>query len=396
MNRPLTLSFYFFATFLQAGTYGLTFLLPLLFQEFRADEKDVGNVLMATTIATLVTVYFLSHVTALLGRINTIGLSSVFISASLFLFGYLSTIGPGLYIAGILLGIGWAMFYVLTPVVLTEITEKSDRVRIFTLLSVFIMAGFGLSPVFGNYLVKAGYSINITFILFSVLCIISGVIFIGLRRAFAMLSLDHSANVDSGLDWISIKAILCSRAARPIIMVGLGASVFAAVTNFQTIYAQQNGLDYANYFFAYTATVIICRILFAEFIGGQAPYGIIALLLAIMVTSVLIFILFTDSAFLYILGAILFGIGYGVSYPIVKAMAANDSEPELMSKTMQIFGFSYFIGVFGFPFIAGWIITSKGIPFLLVVAVGVSALECILAAQRYFRDRRQDKAISTI
>jgi MFS family permease len=149
-------------------------------------------------------------------------------------------------------------------------------------------------------------------------------------------------------------------------------------------------LDYANYFLAYTATVIVCRFLFAEFIGGRSPYGTITLLLAVMLTSVLCFIFFTDSSLLYVLGAVLFGIGYGVSYPIVKAMAANDSEPELMSKTMQIFGFSYFIGVFGFPFIAGWIITTKGMILLLVAAAGMSALECILAARRYFRDRWLD------
>ena len=43
MSMRLTLAFYFLATFLQAGAYGLTFLLPLLFQEFGAHEKDVGN-----------------------------------------------------------------------------------------------------------------------------------------------------------------------------------------------------------------------------------------------------------------------------------------------------------------------------------------------------------------
>ena len=193
MSMRLTLAFYFLATFLQAGAYGLTFLLPLLFQEFGANEQDVGNVLMATTIATLITVYFLGHVTALLGRINTIGLASALIAASLFLFGSISLIAPMLYVAGILLGVGWGMFYVLTPIVLTEITEKSERVRIFTLLSVFIMAGFGLSPVLGNYLVKAGYAIDVTFTIAAVLCIISGIIFVGLRKAIAALSLSACA-----------------------------------------------------------------------------------------------------------------------------------------------------------------------------------------------------------
>ena len=74
-------------------------------------------------------------------------------------------------------GFGWGLFYVLTPVVLTEITEQADRVRVFTLLSVFIMAGFGLSPVLGAYLVKAGFGIDLTFTVTAVLCLLSGTIF---------------------------------------------------------------------------------------------------------------------------------------------------------------------------------------------------------------------------
>ena len=212
--------------------------------------------------------------------------------------------------------------------------------------------------------------------------------FSGVARRDRALANGRAGGDQSGLSWASLVAVMRSRAVRPIIMVGLGASVFAAVTNFQTVYAEDHGLDYSQYFLAYTVTVIVCRVLFAEFAGGQVPYRAIAVLLAVMVASVVCFVVFTDSTVFYILGAILFGIGYGVSYPIVKAMAANDATPELISQTLQIFGFSYFIGVFGFPFVAGWIITTNGIVLLLVVAVVLSMVECALAAHRYLGDRR--------
>ena len=188
MSPRITLSLYFLATFLQAGTFGLTFLLPPLFDAFGADEKDVGAVLMSTTVSTLVTVLYLGHITSFLGRMNTIGLASALIAASLFLFGQASVYGPLLFFAGMLLGVGWGLFYVLTPVVLTEITEQADRVRVFTLLSVFIMAGFGLSPVLGAYLVKAGFGIDLTFTVTAVLCLLSGTIFLALRGAIAVSS----------------------------------------------------------------------------------------------------------------------------------------------------------------------------------------------------------------
>jgi hypothetical protein len=53
---------YFLAIFLQAGAYGLTFMLPRLFAEFGANEKVVGAMLFVTAIATIDTVYFTGHI----------------------------------------------------------------------------------------------------------------------------------------------------------------------------------------------------------------------------------------------------------------------------------------------------------------------------------------------
>ena len=387
MTLRATLAIYFLATFLQAGTYGLTFLLPPLFDAFGADEKDVGTVLAFTAASTLATVLYLGHITARLGRLNAIGLASVMIAAALFIFGAANGFGPVLFVAGTLLGAGWGLFYVLTPVVLTEITRKEDRVRVFTLLSVFIMAGFGLSPVLGYLLVGAGFGMGTAFALTAVLCLFSGAVFIGLRGAVARLSHGEVRDVGGGLGLGAALAVFRSRAVRPVVMVGLGASVFAAVTNFQTVYAGQNGLEYATYFLTYTVTVIVCRVLFAEFMGGRSPYGVIGILLAVMAASVATLLFFTDGRVSYMVGAMLFGIGYGVSYPIVKAMAANDAEPEYLEQTLQIFGFSYFLGVFGFPFVAGWTITVFGMETLLALAMALATVECLMAVHRYGSDR---------
>ncbi len=387
MPRNAFFLFYFAAIFLQSGTYGLTFLLPPLFAGFGADEKDVGTVLAVTMVTTLISVLYLGHITARFGRMVTVAVSGILIAISLFLFGTGTETGIQIYLAGALLGVGWGLFYVLTPVVLTQIIEKDERVRYFTLLSVFIMAGFGLAPVLGAYFVKIGYGIETTFLVTSALCVLSAAIFFLLTKTVVRLSLTKDAGDQNALTLESLRALLKTRALRPIIMVWLGASVFASVTNFQTVYADLNNFDYADYFLAYTVTVIVCRVLLAEFMGGRAPYAVIAALLAVMVASVGLFLVLNDSRLLYVVGAILFGIGYGVSYPIVKAMAANDAAPALMSQTLQVFSFAYFIGVFGFPFVAGWVLTETSITVLLCIALIMSALECLLAALRHFGDQ---------
>jgi len=388
MTRRTLFVAYYTAIFLQAGTYGLTFLLPPLFATFGGTETDVGFVLGITAVTTIITILWLGHLTSRLGRMETIVVSSGLITAALIIFGTVEKLGFAINIAGALLGIGWGLYYVLTPVVLTQLIDKTERVRAFTLLSVFVMAGFGLAPVVGGSLVKAGFDVATSFLLLGVLCILSGAIFWFLKRPVQTHSVTSSEQATTELSFSILGQVFRSKALRPIIMVWLGASVFAAVANFQTVYAGLRGLDYSWYFLAYTITVVICRIALAEFIGGRAPYGVIAALLAIMTASIILLLVLGESDVLYVLAAVLFGIGYGVSYPIVKAMGANDASPDIMSQTLQIFGVAYFIGVFGFPFAAGWVINNFSMIALLWIAVVMAAIECLLSLQRYLHARQ--------
>jgi len=109
MSRSIVLALFFAAVFLQSGTYGLTFLLPELFAEFQANEKDVGASLMTTTVVTLLTVYYSGHLSDLLGRMKTLGLSGFAIAVALSLYSTVDGIGMKLTIASVLIGFGWAI-----------------------------------------------------------------------------------------------------------------------------------------------------------------------------------------------------------------------------------------------------------------------------------------------
>jgi hypothetical protein len=66
-------------------------------------------------------------------------------------------------------------------------------------------------------------------------------------------------------------------------------------------------------------------------------------------------------------------------------MAANEARPEIIPQTLQLFGLSYFIGVFGFPFIAWHMIVQGGMSILLWTVFGLAVLECTLATGRFFK-----------
>jgi len=382
MSRATMFVLFFIASFLQAGVYGLTFLLPRLFDNFGANEKVVGAMLFITAITTLTTVYYSGHLADRFGRVKTLAVACVAISASLALYGWAEAVGIKLILASVLLGFGWGNTYALSPVVLTRLVGADERVRYFAILSIAIMAGFGLSPVFAAWMEGIGYSLNDAFYITAALCFVSAIIFFILIKPVQGYAINLAAETPSRLSLNAVGKILKSTALTPIIMVCLGASVFAGMNNFQTVFADERGLEYAGYFLTYTVTVIVFRVVLARFKGGKNPYLIIAMLQYIMCGSVLLFIFSSGNEALYLLVAFLFGIGYGASYPILTAMTANDAREDLLPQTLQLFALTYFIGIFAFPLIAGWMIVEVGTTPLLYLVAVMAAIEATMAFKR--------------
>ena len=392
MSRQITLTLFFLATFLQAGAYGLTFMLPRLFEGFGANEKVVGVMLFLTTIATLASVYYSGHISDRLGRVRTLAIACFAIALSLALYGVVDGVGAVLALASLLLGVGWGLTYALSPVVMTRISTPDERVRLFALLSISVMAGFGLSPVLASQLEEAGLRVNDAFFVTAALCAIAGLLFFALIGAIRKHSEAAGPEARSNLSLRAIARIMRSPARLPVIMVCLGASVFAGMNNFQTVFADERGLDYAEYFLAYTVTVVVFRVVLARFKGGNHPYMTIAALQYVMFASVVLFLFIGSNAPLYLVVAFLFGIGYGVSYPILVAMAANDADEALLPQTLQFFALTYFVGIFGFPLVAGWMIVELGSAALLVLVAAMAGIEATMAFRRGRRDRRDRKS----
>lgn len=386
MKRSTTFSLFLIACFLQGNTYGLIFLLPPLFADFGGTPADVGDVLTATTISILLVILYSGKITQRLGLVNTIAFAGILLAASLVIMGAANNVGGGLFIAGSLLGFGWGMFYTLTPVAIDTVIKPDERVKFYTLLSVSVMAGFGSSPVIGVEVEKITNSLATTFYIVALYCLISTVIFMWLKKPMRKLKLRQAVDITQATKKQNISKVLRSRALVLIIMVAINSSIFVCMINYQALFAQQAGLNYAHFFLTYTIVVLLCRILLVQFMEGRSPYATISVFLLFMIAGIALFLLlllfFVGNAVIYIASAILFGVGYGVAYPIIKAMAANEAEKGLLPQTMQAFGLSYFLFLFGFPFIAGRIIVNLGPVPLLQFALLLGSIQCVMAIRR--------------
>lgn len=285
-------------------------------------------------------------------------------------------------LASIMLGIGWGTTYTLSPIVLAHITSIENRIFHFTLLSITVMGGFGLTPILASVTNKVGFSLKEMFYSDAIICVFAGLIFLFIsnKLRFCYKSVKHGNC--SKLSLIMVMKILHSKARLPIIMVLIGASIFSGMNNFQTVFANERNLNYANYFLVYTVTVIISRLILIRFKGGNNPYMTISILQSLMFGAIFLFLIINDSTVLYSIVALLFAVGYGGSYPLLVAMVTNDAEPTLLPQTLQLFGLFYFVGIFGFPLIIGLIIVKINTSIALFLVAILALIEASMAAYR--------------
>ena len=152
------------------------------------------------------------------------------------------------------------------------------------------------------------------------------------------------------------------------------------MSSFQTVFALKQNLNYADYFLTYAMTVIIVRLMLSGQISSKNAEKTVMLLFGIMVLSVSLFGIVEGEVWRYVLVAVLFGLGYGVSSPIVQTLGANSVEPALLPQALQILVLAHLTGVFGFPMVAGRLLSGFGLNSLIILLLILSLISFALAA----------------
>ncbi|WP_430440919.1 hypothetical protein [Shinella sp.] len=79
---------------------------------------------------------------------------------------------------------------------------------------------------------------------------------------------------------------------------------------------------------------------------------------------------FTAGVLVQLASATTLGLGYGLGYSIIQAQTVNDAPSPLRSAALTWFVIAYFIGIFGFPMLGGWLI-------VLLATSGFSSSFCL-------------------
>lgn len=392
MNLSATPRFsaFCFACFLLSIAYGATFLLSLLVRSFGGNEHDAGQVFAVAMASTLVAVLVSGHVLQRLGAARCIALGALcLVLASL---GFATAPGLGLMLmaCGALLGIGWGVFYTVGPIMVAAMVAPARRTHCFALLSGSMLAGIGSGPLAGKLAALAGLPVQAAFITAALTAALGGGYFWRLGAATAIAQQRPSAPVQISLR--SAGEVLRSRSALSIVMVGLGGAIFGGMGSFQTSYAASLGLDYSLFFIGFMGAAITCRLLIAGWVVKRSPLPTSLALTTLMLIAVLGFASWVHDSLSYVLAAGVLGIGYGLNYSVINGLAANEAPPQLTAQALLLFSLAYFIGVFGFPFLAGKLISQSGVSGMLFSVSVIALLVWALAAGRCLLQRLQRRA----
>ena len=142
-------------------------------------------------------------------------------------------------IAGLLIGLGWGMFYIGAPMALSERVTDADRGFWFTRFGAFQMAGIGGSPVLLNFLVgQLGLTIESTFLLVGIVGLAAAILLAVFGRKAPLVGQSRAIR-----PWVrDITAIALGPTIRPILMVGLGLIMVTPETARWPTYVVEVGL----------------------------------------------------------------------------------------------------------------------------------------------------------
>lgn len=373
-----------------AIAYGSSFLLADTLQAAGFQASRAGTVISIGIVATLTGSIFAGRLAERMGILPLIALAALFMAMAMACFASISVDGmPMAYAGGLLIGLGWAIFYMLAPIQLIHCLKPTARLEALTLLSGSQMLGLGVSAPLGHFISdRSGHA---AYLVYAGLCLLAATAALLVWRR-----LRHQPQLPMtavGLSVPAIAQILRAKTAAPVLMMGLGGCVFTGLSTFQSLYAQSRGLRSDVFFLTFTVTTVFLRFSVASLIG-RLPLDRLALgLFGITLAGVAVFTLNGGSVSLYLVATALFAIGYGLTYSTLNAMVVNFAGERGLSVPVasQVFTLGYFIGLFGFPYVAGRVIGQFGIDAALEVMMALVIANMIVAlAMIVFAPERKD------
>lgn len=358
----------FLASLAAELTNSLLVHFPGFLQSMGATELRIGTIVGVSGAASIVVRPWIGRVIDRRGRRRMIRLGCLVLAASTLSYAFIESIGIPVVGARLLQGLGQAMAMTAFWAYIADRLPEAHRSQGIALFGISGLAPLGIGPALGDQILASRFGYQGVFLAATAFSLIS---FLLAMRLEEPESDDHE-NASAGFF-----PMLRRPSLRPVWFVILVLALgFTAAFVFVTTYVTAIGAGRVGTFFAaYAVTAIVWRLTLSWVPDRVGPVRMIAPGLILYAAGLIVIGLIAPPWGL-IGGGVLTGLGHGISFPVVVAVATSRAAPGERGTAIAIFTALFDLCLFGAAPVIGWIIEQFGyattfVTVALAVLVGM-------------------------
>lgn len=355
----------FLANFFHVSSFAAFFLFPLIITDHGGNSRDIGIIMGAFACASALSRPWISTMIDRVGRKKCYASGCLIMTLMpllhLLLGGQLDHEYFWLLLIRIIHGVGLAICFtsIMTFVVdIIPVSRLNEGVGIFGASG---LSGMAFGPLVCEFVLK-GYGETAFFISASVFALCAFLLQLPLREKTQEPAVEKDSH-DTFLSLLMTRKHLICAGISMTFGVGL-----AATGNFIAPFAEQRSLTLISaYYLAYSAAAVGIRFVagrLADRVGEQQiiPWGIMLAVVAMFLVP-----LVYGNSLLLVVG-FLFGLGHGLLFPSLNAMAIRNEPYAVRGKVMGIFTGAIDSGAFIGALLLGMIGQAAGFTLLFLAA----------------------------
>jgi len=330
------------ANFFVVTSMGSFFLFPLFILDSGGRESDIGIMMGAMTLSSVLLRPWIAQMIDRFGRKRCFFVGTVVLAAMpcyyLFFHGNLSDFYIPLLIVRVVHGLGIAFGFAASFTYVIDIIPQNRLNEGLGMFGITALAGMAIGPAIAEPILNNfgfdGYFLSISAI--------------GLMATVLLIFLPETYIADaSNEEKISFIAVLKRRKTYGVaLLVVIFGSAMAAQGGFVAPYVKQIGLPNASFFFvAYSGAAVITRLLGSRLADRIGEERIIPWAFIVSSLGFLLMIAVDSNGLLIVSGAIA-GCGHGFIFPCLNALINRDEPPHIRGKIAGIFTGGMDLGLF--------------------------------------------------
>ncbi len=344
-------------------SFGAFFMFPLFVMEKGGTQSDIGIIMGAFALASVLCRPWISRMIDQTGRKKTYTLGLLVMSvtplAYLAFRGNLDEFYPAVITVRILHGVGFALCITAAFTYVADIIPKDRLNEGFGIFGVSGLTGAALGPAMAELIIRR-FGFDVLFMA------AGGAAFAGF---LLHLPVEESYSGSSRREEHSFFELLRnSRVTTVAILAVLFGFGLAASNGFVSPFANERSLEFISlYYIAYSLAAVLTRLFGARLADRFGEDRIIPYALTLTGMGLLSMILVSSSALLAASG-FMAGVGHGFLYPSLTALALRGEPVAVRGKITGIFTGSIDAGAFGGSVILGYVGKWAGFSTLFVTA----------------------------